>query len=323
VEFDSSQAFSKSPNKFSGQLVTCDPQGLRPHPSYARQGLSVPANRLSALRARRDLAFEEPLTITRDRIIIDGYARWELAKESKFSILHCIEYDLSETEALEWFLQRHRRSACLNAYSRIMLALDLEPELSEKARRNRQIGGQQKGWSNLIKAEIVHVRSEIAKAAAVSVGNITKVKQLNVSCMPEMETALFSAEVSIHWAWKLRRALAEDQHDALGRFRLEKGLLKDVRKLAARRQRARLAAPQDASDLLHGLTQLAAEKLHALRVEVIEGARAEIFITKELARIIEMEQRRLWNQNGGYSNSPKVPESCGPSREFVRRSATI
>lgn len=196
MEFDSSQAFSKSPNTFSGQLVTCDPQDLRPHPSYARHGLGVPANRLSALRARRDLAFEEPLTITRDRIIIDGYARWELAKESKLPILHCIEYDLSETEALEWLLQRHRRSSGLNAYSRIMLALDIEPEVSEKARRNRQIGGQQKDWSNLTKAEQVHVRSEIAKAAAVSTGNVTKVKQLNQTCAPGLVTALYNDEES-------------------------------------------------------------------------------------------------------------------------------
>jgi hypothetical protein len=43
--------------------------------------------------------------IEQDRIIIDGYDLWELAKEAKRPILHCIEYDLSET-----LLQRHRRS---------------------------------------------------------------------------------------------------------------------------------------------------------------------------------------------------------------------
>jgi hypothetical protein len=80
VEFDGSQACSNSPNKFSGQLVTCDPQGLRPHPSYARHGLAVSADELSAIRVTEDLAFLEPLAITRDRII-DGYACWKLAKE--------------------------------------------------------------------------------------------------------------------------------------------------------------------------------------------------------------------------------------------------
>jgi len=73
-----------------------------------------------------------PLAITHDRIIIDRYARRELAKELKRPIPHCIEYDLSETEALKWLLQKHRLSNSMNHYSRIMLALDLEPELTER-----------------------------------------------------------------------------------------------------------------------------------------------------------------------------------------------
>jgi hypothetical protein len=84
----------------------------------------------------------EPLMITRDRIVIDGYARWELAKELKRPLMHCIEYDLPETEALEWLLQRHRRSNGFNDYSRIMLALELELELEERAPATRRNGDQ-------------------------------------------------------------------------------------------------------------------------------------------------------------------------------------
>src|SRR3954454_10299877 len=100
VESDSSQASFKSQNKCPGQIVYCDPQELRPHPSYARHGLSVSACKLAALRARGEQAFLEYIPITRDRIIIGGYDLWEFAKEAKRPILHCIEYDLSETEAL-------------------------------------------------------------------------------------------------------------------------------------------------------------------------------------------------------------------------------
>ena len=323
MEFDSFQVPSKSQNKCPEQIVSCPPRDLRPHPSYARHGLGVFADKLSSVRARGILAFLEPLAVTRDRIIIDGYARWELAKELDHAMLHCIEYDLSETEALEWLLQKQRRSSGLNDYCRIMLAWDLEPALVEKARANRQMGGREKGWSNLTKAEQVHVRSEIAKAAGVSTGNVTKVKQLNETCVPEIVAALYDDEISIHWAWKLRNENPEDQLDALGRFRFEKGLLKDVRKLAARRQRTCSAAPQDAKDLVNGLARLAAEKLQTLRVEVVKGTRPGIFITQELAQILGMEQRRLWNQDAAYNNLPKAPESCGPDRESVRQSATI
>ena len=303
--------------------MSCDPQELRPHPSYDRHGLSVSACKLASLRARGEQAFLEYIPITRDRIIIDGYAHWELAKELKRPILHCIEYDLSEMEALEWLLQKHRRSNGLNDYSRIMLALDLEPELTEKARINKQIGGHQKGWSNLTKAEQVHVRSEIAKAADVSTGSVTKVKQLNETCVPEIVAALRDKEISIHWAWKLRYESHENQLDALGLFRFEKGILKDVRKLAARRQRTCSAPPQDANDLLNWLTQLAVEKLKALRVEVVKGIRPEIFITQELAQTLNMEQRKLWKQGAAYNNLSKAPESCGPGQETVRQSAII
>lgn len=215
------------------QIVPRHPQKLRPHPSYARHGLAVSADKLSSVRAKGPLAFLEPLAITRDRIIIDGYARWELAKELDHTILHCIEYDLSETEALEWLLQNQRRSSGFNDYCRIRLAWNLEPALVEKARANRQLGGREKGWSNLTKAEQVHVRSEIAKAVDVSTGNVTKVKQLNETCVDEITTAIYNNEISIHWAWKLRNERPEDQLDALGRFRFEKGLLKHVRRLAA------------------------------------------------------------------------------------------
>jgi hypothetical protein len=98
VESVSSQACTEPQNEKPWRIVTCDPHNLRPHPSYARHGLTVPACKLSALRERGDRAFAEPLTITRDRRIIDGYARWEFAKESKRPILHRIEYELSEAE---------------------------------------------------------------------------------------------------------------------------------------------------------------------------------------------------------------------------------
>jgi hypothetical protein len=69
---------------------------LRPHPSYIRHGLAVPSAKISALAEQGDLAFAEPLAITRDRTILDGYARCELARQQGRSLLPCIEHELSE-----------------------------------------------------------------------------------------------------------------------------------------------------------------------------------------------------------------------------------
>jgi membrane protease YdiL (CAAX protease family) len=79
--------------------------------------------------------------ITRNGAIIDGYCRWELARRQGRTTVACIEYDLTEEEALHWLLQRHRRVEGLNAFCRILLALDLEPWLKEQARVARAPAG--------------------------------------------------------------------------------------------------------------------------------------------------------------------------------------
>src|SRR5450759_906608 len=63
-----------------GRPVTCRLGELRPHPSYVRLRLTVPVSKLSALAEQGDLAFREPLAITRERIVIDGYAQLQLAR---------------------------------------------------------------------------------------------------------------------------------------------------------------------------------------------------------------------------------------------------
>jgi len=322
VESVSSQACTEPQNERPWRIVTCDPHDLRPHPSYARHGLTVPACKVSALRERGDRAFAEHLTITCDRTIIDGYARWELAKELKRPILHCIEYELPEAEALQWLLQKQRRSNGFNAFSRIMLALDLEPALTKKAWLNQQTGGKHKGWSNLTKAEQVHVRSEIANAAAVSVGNVTKVKQLKEMCVLEYIEALYNDEISIHWAWKFRNASHEDQLDALGRLRFEKGLMTEIRQRAALRRKGGVSTQQSASELISRLNRLGSDELVNVGVTVLKSPGIGILITEALARLIGLEQL-LWNTSISCQSSPQTRESYGTGAESDRRSATI
>ena len=79
------------------------------------------AAELSALAERGDRAFLEPLVITQDRTILDGYARLELARRKGRATLPCIEYELSGEDALRWLLQRHRRSNGLNDFCRILI----------------------------------------------------------------------------------------------------------------------------------------------------------------------------------------------------------
>ncbi len=108
-----------------GKITTWHVDGLRPRPSYIKHGLAVSVDKLSALVGLGELAFQEPIVITQDGTIVDGYARVELARLQDRLTLPCIQHTLTEDEALQWLLQRHRRSDGMNAFSRILLALKL------------------------------------------------------------------------------------------------------------------------------------------------------------------------------------------------------
>ena len=229
----------------AGQLVTCRLDELRPHPSYARNCLTVPASQLSTLAERGDRAFLEPLMITQDGTILDGYARLELARLRGRATLPCIACELTESEALHWLLQKHRRSNGLNDFSRILLALELEPWFKEKARSNQRAGGRQKGSSKLTEAGRLDVRSEIAAAAGVSVGNVTKVKQLRVAATAELLQALRSKEISIHRAWGWSKAPPERQREELRFYQNERGVKKTIRHLVSRHRSRNLPSVPD------------------------------------------------------------------------------
>src|ERR1035438_2328893 len=123
---------------FQCRLVVLQVGELCPHPSYIRHQLSASASHLSALAARGDLAFREPIVVTRNGFIIDGYARWELARRQGRHTILCLEYELSEEDALRWLIQSHRPSRGFSGYCRSLLALDLEPSLQEAAHPTSQ-----------------------------------------------------------------------------------------------------------------------------------------------------------------------------------------
>ncbi len=275
---------------------------LRPHPSYVKHHLSVSASQLSALAACGDFAFREPLVITRDRQIIDGYARLELARrQDRVSIL-CIEYDLTEDAALRWLIQSHRPSRGLNAYSRILLALDLQPSLQEKARANQQAGGRNKGSSKLTEANRLDGRSEIAAVADVSTGNVTKVRQLRRKAHATIEQALRAGEISIHKAWQWSDGSPKKQLENLRLRRLERGIKKKARTLVVEHQAATLrSAPDPRSFTVRDLVSLVnclsamsmdeSSELGTVVMATLDVSGKGIYITQELLRAFRHNRR--------------------------------
>lgn len=269
----------------SGRLVTCRLDELHSHPSYVRHHLAVPASQLSALAERGDLAFREPLAITQDGTILDGYARFELARLQGRATLPCIEYELNESEALHTLLERHRRSDGLNAFSRILLALELEPWFKEKARLNQRAGGQNKGSSKLTEAGRLDVRSKIAAAAGVSVGNVTKVKQLTMTAHSDLLQALRSGEIRIHRGWCWSKAPPEKQPEELQSYQSQRGVKKTIRLLLSQHRKISLPVAPDLGYLARQLSALE-PKLGAVTVGVIKARGRTVFLTEELMQAL-------------------------------------
>lgn len=253
--------------------------------------MCVPATKLAALGEFGDLAFRDPIVITSDFIIVDGYARVELAKLQKRETINCIEYDLSDSEALSWLVQRHLPSCGYAPFTRILLALDMEPLLKERARANQQTGGQQKGSSNLTEAERVDVRKEIAAAAAVSVGTLSKARQLIGKADPELLAALHNREVSIHQAWQWCRLHRHEQRQELRLHRRHGGLEKTVNQLISQqlkrrdtKQLANSSTPTMSSDdLVRRLNALGPEALKSVEVHLLSAPGQAIALTEDLA----------------------------------------
>jgi len=271
------------------QFVTCRVDQLRPHPSYLRHQLTVPTAELSALAAQGDEAFRETLVITRDHFVIDGYALLELARQQGRPTLPCIELNLNEAEGLQWLLWKSRRSNGLNAFSRILLALDLEPGLKEKARSNQRAGGQNKGSSKLTEDKRLDVRSEVARAAGASVGNVTKVKQLMKTANPKLQEALRAGQISIHKAWQWRQLSPQGQLRELGLYLGQRGTNKLIRRLIKRHVAKRspiLPDRPNLGDLLRCRPLHETGELASISVVIIDAPENIAFMTKGALRIL-------------------------------------
>ena len=275
----------EGPENGHGRLVTCPLEDLRLHPSYIRHSIAVDAEKLSAIARLGALAFREPLAITQDRIILDGIARWTVARMQGRPTIQCIEYQKSETEALENLLQRNRQSASLNAFVRIRLALDLELDLKTRARARQQTGGLNKGSSILTEADRLDVRQELARIAVVSVGNVTKVKQLIPKAHPNVISALTDKEISIHCAWSWRLLSPSEQIDKLLERQSSKYVRRTIRQMVLQHQSGKSDPLLNVNDLAELVSAIRSGKLGAVKVVPIKGVGNYVFVGEGLLRV--------------------------------------
>jgi hypothetical protein len=253
--------------------VWLSPRKLHPHPRLERYGIAPATAEHNRIAQQDDATFQEAVEITTTGTILDGYAQWKKALDAHCSQILCIEYSLTDEQAIEWLLRRHRRRNGWNKYCRTVVVLELENKFRQEV-ANQRAGGQKKGpLSDLKKGEETHVRSKLAKLAHVCEAYIDYVKQLRKEAHPSILQALERGEISIHWAWTLLTFSKSEQSEILENRRTAKAV-----RVAYPRPRKPKTISIDPSRMLQVWQVLAAGDARNIQCTVvsIDGKKVEI-----------------------------------------------
>ena len=198
------------------------PNDLKAHPSLLSRGLLPSEKQLIECERYGDCLFERPIMISQENEIIDGYPTWILARRHGRTSLLCFELQLTKKESLMRLIQASQHRPWLNSFTRSELAFDCEPLLREQARENQSAGGRLKVSSKLTEDTRLDRRKRIAAIAFVSVGSLTKVKEVLKSKNRQLIQAARDGEISIHRAWEYSKLPKHEQEAHLGYRRIRK-----------------------------------------------------------------------------------------------------
>jgi hypothetical protein len=268
---------SKVAHDCSRRFVWLSPRELHPHPTLERYGIALTTVEHNRIAQQDDAAFQEAVEITTAGTILDGYAQWKTALDAHCSQILCIEYSLTDEQAIEWLLRRHRRRNGWNSYCRIVVALELENKLRQEV-ANQRAGGQKKGLlSDLTKAAEVHLRSKLAELACVCEAYIDYVKELRKEADASVLQALERGEISIHRAWTWRKFSKSEQREIL-----ENGTADKAVRLAFPRPHKEQTVSVDPRRVLQALGMLLDRDAGEIKFSVIPIPGKRFAISEEL-----------------------------------------
>jgi hypothetical protein len=219
-------------SRLEGRPVVRSPKQLRPHRALEELGWTGVIVEFNEATRSRDQSVPKPILITTNGTILAGFGRWRSALFDDQYQINCIEYPLSEDEALEFIISYHQPQRGWNDFVRICLALTREPYFQQKAFDNMRAGGKHKGSTNLSEADCIDVRHEIAKVAGTGTGNVSKVKAIMQNSHPNIIVALQNGLLRIHRAWQWCKLPKLQQKEEFARYEEERFRRKLVREIS-------------------------------------------------------------------------------------------
>lgn len=283
---------SRLATRASVRVVPWQVRDLKPHPIYAQLGVKIPASRLNELLELGEDAFIFPLFVTSTGIVIDGYARLEIARLQGREAIMCVEFDIPEEEALRRLILCHRRLPGLPAFCRVKLALPLAKSLKKKALQHQQDGGKNKGSSKLTDAQKIDVRKKIAPIVGISVGTLSHASDVLENGDHEILQALYNGDIKIDRAWRWSKQSKVCQRESLKLYRRNRGMEKVAQKLIARQLKrfkskrlpARRWKSVSSSEIVSRLGCLPPEVLRAVDVIFIKAPAPILALSEDIAQ---------------------------------------
>ena len=266
-------------SRVEGRPVVRSPEQLRLHRALVELDWFGVIGELNEAVRLTNPSVTEPILITTKGTILAGFGRWRSAVDSGHEI-NCIEYPLTEDEALQFIIRHHQPERGWNAFVRIRLALTQEPYFQQRARDNMRAGGKYKGSANLPEAQYIDVRQEIASAAGVGARNVSNVKTILKNAHPRLIIALLNGTLTINGAMPFCKLPKAEQLEHFIRHSEDREINKVIRRSVARAKQEKTTA--DVATVLDALQQQEARQPGSVLLQVGRFQRTVILIGQDL-----------------------------------------
>src|SRR5208282_362747 len=221
-------------SRLDGRPVVRSPEQLRLHRALEELGWTGAIDEFNDAARLKEQSVPEPILITTNGTILAGFGRWRSVLFDDRHEINCIEYPLGDDEALQFTIRHHQPQRGWNAFTRIRLALTLEPHFQRRALDNMRAGGKYKGLANLPDVQRIDVRKLIAGVAGVGARNVSNVKAVIETAHPRLIEALGGGTLTINRAIQFCKLPRAEQLEQFIRYSEERATNKVIRRTIAR-----------------------------------------------------------------------------------------
>jgi hypothetical protein len=263
-----------------GRPVVCSPKQLRPHPALEEFGWTGVIDEFNDAVRLKEQSVPAPILITTNGTILAGIGRWRSAVFDGRHEINCIEYPLSEDEALQFIIRHHQSQRGWNAFILIRLALKLELSFQKRALGNMSAGGKYKGSANLPEAQHIDVRHEIAREAGVCDRYVSYVRKILQNPHPRLIGALQEGTLSINRAIQFCKLPRAEQLEQVIRHSEERATNKVIRRSIVRSKEEKISP--DVVSVLDALQHQEVQRPGSVAIRVGRHKRTVVLIGQDL-----------------------------------------